>query len=203
MELDMSSISADTEHFPNFEDCKKCSECSDPNCPLLQYAYELCNIGTFTYSVFIVSLRPYRFIIARRRDGSFHKNLNLDFPHFIGKYAGYTLADIFCEWYDLVYDGSMTYMLYFHNTMLKIYGNTNITKGISCVYHFSMHTCNWNTHVWDIYSRELIYNYPGCDFNYQFNYDIIINCSYLVSKNNYTTIKVQISKSMPIISQII
>ena len=55
------------------------SECNDPNCELFKQAMEIYKRGTRTYNLFVVSLSPFRFIIARRIDGKYHQGLNHEF----------------------------------------------------------------------------------------------------------------------------
>ena len=172
-------------------------KCNDPDCPLLKLALQIYNVDTATYSLFVISLNPFRMVIARRHDGQFHPHLNLEFAQ-IKKSGIANLQEIFSEWYDIILDYyGVNLIPYYHNTTLSVYGFTDIITGNSSTYRYSYRRKYWKHHMWNIYTKTLLIDDPGRHFHMdQF---IIYKCYEIANQYNYTTIQLDIPINKPIL----
>jgi hypothetical protein len=175
-------------------------ECKDENCPLLHIAKQICDSPKKIYSLFVVSLKPFRYVIARRRDGEFHPNLNFEFSNII-KSGICTLQEIFLEWYDFIfnYNTNSTYMHYYHNMDLMVSGNVDTYTGNSYTYHYSKTHNYWQTYIWNTYSYILLYD--NLQRKFEFNNDLIAICQNLAHKYDYTTLRIEFDDKSHILTQ--
>ena len=191
-------VDEESQHQPVSSD--KHFQCKDENCPFLHFAKQICESPKRKYSLFVVSLNPFRFVIARRLDGEFHPKLNHEFTNLI-KQGIFVLRDIFSEWYDIVFDynSNITFILYYHNLDLHVNGFFDIYTGNSYNYHYSRRQKYWKTHIWNMYSCMLLYDEPGRKF--EFNNNLIAICQNLAQKYDYTTLKIEFDNKSHILTQ--
>lgn len=185
-----SIISSSNTHF----------NCEDENCTLLHLARQICNSPKRIYSLFVVSLLPFRYVIARRHDGEFHNNLNHEFSTLI-KQGIFILRDIFSEWYDIIhdYDTNFSFICYYHNIDLDINGFFDIFTGNTYIYQYSKIKKNWNTQIWNVYSCVILYD--DINHTYILNDNLINICENIANKYNYTTIRMELDEKSHIITQ--
>ena len=152
-----------------------------------------------TYSVFLVSLKPYRFIIARAYDNHFIPHLNLYYKRYTCDYR--KIREDFTEWYDIFMDHNFViHCLYYHNMEMLISGDINIITGNVCVNYFNKDMNIWTKQLWNKFYNILYFDNTNIKFDLNFNLIYVIIA--LIQKYNFLTIKVDIDDCFNFISLI-
>ena len=151
-------------HIINLADCNSNSdidkqghskECINPDCKILK----MCMQDQYKiYNLFTVSLEPFRFIIARRKDGMFCPTLNHQFSKILRNEI-FDAEKEYAEWYDIIFDrySMKSYLQYYHNIDLAVKGFIDFTTGNYHNYIYSYQYNYWKIHIWNIYRKTIVF----------------------------------------------